>query len=414
MYEKVFDNVGVIIPGEIEKTEWILTKKKHEGLERLRAGLPVDRPMSKPQKLFCRRVPGHERAYTYRMGYQLAVGLYTGSDEWSRFTGSSLNRKNAKRKTNEATTPGIGEKVNGFNVGTDGLESAFPDQNVKPLNHGRISRSLRKRGGGLHVLSQRSKGKIRDKCTAFFRACGKKQRIFATLTFIQRVTDLEAVSILNKFLTALRKHFARLQYVWVAERQKNGNIHFHLIINRYLPIARYNGLWVEQQYNAGLRYGFITPEEIRSRVKDGTVQEILNPVHVKEVKSIYGLNWYLTKYITKQEIHPEWGEGFECAAWHCSRGVSRQFTSTCVSRSTFASTESEINIRVNRKTGQCWTPVIKNTAFYSVRWLVNKAYYLQFMREMETINGWVLSGMVPDKIPVLTWDYFREKYLSEN
>lgn len=53
---------------------------------------------------------------------------------------------------------------------------------------------------------------------------------------------------LHRFLDALSKHVKRryseeLSYVWVAELQKNGNIHFHILLNKRLPIAYYRKLW---------------------------------------------------------------------------------------------------------------------------------------------------------------------------
>lgn len=53
---------------------------------------------------------------------------------------------------------------------------------------------------------------------------------------------------LHRLLDALTKHCKRrynekLLYVWVAELQKNGNIHFHILLNQRLPVAYYRKLW---------------------------------------------------------------------------------------------------------------------------------------------------------------------------
>lgn len=53
---------------------------------------------------------------------------------------------------------------------------------------------------------------------------------------------------LHRFLDALTKHCQRrykekLLYIWVAELQKNGNIHFHLLINLFIPVGYTQSLW---------------------------------------------------------------------------------------------------------------------------------------------------------------------------
>jgi hypothetical protein len=382
----------------LERREFLPTPADNL-LDRIRAKRPV-----KKSDISCspkRRTSIHEKAFTYRLGYQMAVGCLVQGDEHSRFTGSSLNKKKRRAKKNTAAQE-IPFPVSEEIVSGDGSAGALSDLQSDPVNkslyHVRVSNASRRNKNGFHVISKRSAAKIRDKATAFFRAT-RKQKIFCTLTFIQHCTDRKAVEILNKFLTVVRGESENFQYLWVAERQpESGYIHFHLILNRRLEIRRFNSLWVQQQYNAGLRYGFITPEEIASRVADETIHEILNPVDVKKIHTIGRLSYYLTKYITKGNNGDASG-GFECAAWHCSRGVSRIFTASVVSRSTFAATESFINTRVNKETGEVFTGIPRENGdpnagrLYLVRWIVNKPYFLQFMREMETLNNWILGGL---------------------
>lgn len=101
--------------------------------------------------------------------------------------------------------------------------------------------------------------------------------------------------------------------VWVAERQQNGTIHFHLLTNDFMEIAIVNGYMAKALTNA----------KKRGIEKLATVEtEKYNGVDVKRVgqkkKSLIG---YLTKYITKNNIE------FYRLPWHCSRDVSRLFTS---------------------------------------------------------------------------------------
>lgn len=59
---------------------------------------------------------------------------------------------------------------------------------------------------------------------------------------------------LHRLLDALTKHYKRrfnekLLYVWVAELQKNGNIHFHIMIQKRVDLAYYRKLWKHGSVN---------------------------------------------------------------------------------------------------------------------------------------------------------------------
>lgn len=49
--------------------------------------------------------------------------------------------------------------------------------------------------------------------------------------------------MLNNFLTVLRQRFAIKHYIWRAEKQKNGNIHFHLILNEFIHHENIKNIW---------------------------------------------------------------------------------------------------------------------------------------------------------------------------
>lgn len=55
---------------------------------------------------------------------------------------------------------------------------------------------------------------------------------------------LEALTLLyRRKADKLNRPHANLNYIWVAELQKNGNIHFHLLIDQHIPISILNRLW---------------------------------------------------------------------------------------------------------------------------------------------------------------------------
>lgn len=209
----------------------------------------------------------------------------------------------------------------------------------------------------------------------------------------------------------MRKEFPQLQYIWIAERQlqTTNRIHFHIIVNVFLPIKRWNALWIVQQYNAGIKFPGYTMEEILQRNQDGNLQEILNPVDVKRVKSIGVLASYLTKYITKGNN----AGGFGCLAWHCSRQVSRLFLRTVTNWKVVKLASGIDNARFNRSTGEFFgmpQPVRERSGtkfFYTIWYLNQPARFLPFLRELEEINRYIMAG---DVSPGRVMQYLIEAY----
>ena len=319
--------------------------------------------------------------YTWRLSYHCCTGQYTGGDQVPALSGSSMNRKPAKKRPAGRRDPPADPR---------------------------------------HVMSTRSKAKIREKATSFYRSL-RKDRIFVTLTFIQHVDDRVGRQILNKFLTVVRKEIPGFEYLCIAEHQQQREtktIHFHVLSNKRLTIRRYNALWVLQQYNAGLTGKTaagreIPKSEIIDRYKDGTIGEVFNPVDVIPAWGISGLSWYLTKYVTKQET----GESFGCLTWHCSRRVSRLFTNQVVGPSTFAYMHSFRNWKIDRRTGECWTPKSIKGNFYMLVFVNNKPAVLERLGMLETVNKWIIDKRLPDKLSrdelmYIDWDYYRRSFIG--
>jgi hypothetical protein len=419
-------------------------------------GTPLELRNRKAKRQMARKIRGDELGYTWTMGYNNCVGRYTQGGKYPRFSGSSLNRnrqlsmnfdENKKDiQAGQRDTFKMALKVAG-KFSESGLRWPEELRNYIMLRNSETERKFRlwfstTQGGDadplpmhVHVLSARSRGKIKDKATAFFRASAG-DRVFCTLTFIAAVDDRTGVAILNKFLTALRKKFPKLLYLWVAERQENnvefpGNIHFHMILNKRLPVGQWNAMWVLQQYNEGLvgknEYGEqVDKAEIlrlydldvkekycgargRNGKKISRLQKVFNPFDVKRVRSIGGLSMYLTKYITKQKKNDPFG----CSVWHCSRRVSQLFTRTTVGPSAFAYMKSPANFRVDKETGECWAAREDRQAFYVIIYANNKTAPLKYLKEMEQINRWISAGETVDRMPEIDDDDYR-KYFCKN
>lgn len=164
----------------------------------------------------------------------------------------------------------------------------------------------------LRSLSRRSKQKIRKKITCFARCY--KRLSFVTLTFLNKVEDKQAVDILRKFLDNVKKRSTDFQYVWVAERQtKNaefaGNVHFHIITNKYWKIDKWWNYWLDLQKKNG-----IEPREKDFKPSSAFDVKQLNSSNIRSIAS------YVTKYVTKNNAK------FKCQVWNCSRRVSELYT----------------------------------------------------------------------------------------
>ena len=178
---------------------------------------------------------------------------------------------------------------------------------------------------------------------------------------------------------------------------------------------RFNGLWVLQQYNAGLtgkdRYGNrIAMQEVRDRVKARTVGKVLNPFDVKKIYGINGLSAYLTEYITKQKKD----DVFACLPWHCSRRVSRMFTRSIVGPSAFAYCCSFKNGKVDKETGEIFKVDVIRDAFFTMVYVNNKKAVLHYLQKMEQVNKWIIGGWSMDRLPLVADDDYRKYFVSEN
>ncbi len=182
-----------------------------------------------------------------------------------------------------------------------------PKQNSKAKKKGSKGNERAERS-----LSRRSKQKIRKKITCFARCY--KRLSFVTLTFLNKVSDEQAVNLLRKFVDNAKKRSDDFQYVWVAERQtKNdefkGNIHFHIITNKYWKIEKWWNYWIDLQLKNGIK-----PREKDFKPSSAFDVKQLNSNNIRSIAS------YVTKYVTKNDAK------FKCQVWNCSKRVSELYT----------------------------------------------------------------------------------------
>lgn len=159
-----------------------------------------------------------------------------------------------------------------------------------------------------------NKSKVKKKCYAISALeKSKKFLAFFTITFPMGLTDQVCYKLFNTWLTRCRKNAGLNTYLWVAERQKNGTLHYHLLTNDYMKI---------EIVNSYMAKALETEKRKGTEVLQKVDTSIYNGIDVKKVgKKKNALISYLTKYITKNDIE------FYRLPWHCSRDVSRLFTS---------------------------------------------------------------------------------------
>lgn len=151
---------------------------------------------------------------------------------------------------------------------------------------------------------------------------------FITLTLPSKQihSDSELTkTALHDFLNHLRKHYGLKHYVWKAEKQENGNIHFHITSNIYIHYLNLRELWIKclkplgyiDNYQENMKNYHIngfklnekllshwTVEQQISAYKYGVKTNWLNPncTDIHSVKNIKNLAGYISEYFTKQPL----------------------------------------------------------------------------------------------------------------
>jgi hypothetical protein len=159
--------------------------------------------------------------------------------------------------------------------------------------------------------------------------------------------------LLNQFLTEIRGRFGMENYVWRLEFQKNGNVHYHLVTDTYVPYGSIRNIWnrtIEKdgyvsdyqskmksmslmEYHNLYNYGNkVTFSENAKRYAKGAAENWSNPptVDVKSVVSNKAIAGYLSKYFAKDSKNQVICNEFDnpensksLRLWFCSRSLSK-------------------------------------------------------------------------------------------
>jgi hypothetical protein len=154
-------------------------------------------------------------------------------------------------------------------------------------------------------------GRSRRRC--MFALADMQPAHLLTLTF-QRVTDSRTCyRNLNTFLTWLRS-IGIQRYVWVAELQERGALHFHLLFEDEKPIQK---LWQWKSFSDESGRVIRRPNVAFAwnRIIGGNWEHLQAGVRIERVKTIKGGRSYICKYLSKGGADNfegrRWGSNYE-------------------------------------------------------------------------------------------------------
>ncbi len=97
--------------------------------------------------------------------------------------------------------------------------------------------------------------------------------------------------LLNRFLRDIKEKFGVLSYIYCSEAQKNGNIHFHIVIDKFINHKQIKEIW-NKVLNA---HGYIDVFEKKHGHREP------NSTDIHSFKKVNSIAAYLIKYFTKDE-----------------------------------------------------------------------------------------------------------------
>jgi len=193
-----------------------------------------------------------------------------------------------------------------------------------------------------------NKAKVRKRIIAL---CRLKQSYkflaFYSISFPAKAPDDVIYEIFNKWLTTCRTHHGLKTYVWVAERQKNGTLHFHILTNNFLEIYKVNRA-MAKCINTSVLQGKLSWGQSSLTLYNGVDVDSIQHTKRRQGESRAQYRWrlkeqkkhtikervkfatrYMTKYMSKSD------EVFTHLPFHCSRDISQLFTSLLLSDKDF-------------------------------------------------------------------------------
>lgn len=144
-----------------------------------------------------------------------------------------------------------------------------------------------------------------------YNSASFRKFVFITLTLpsyqFHSDKDLKK-SLLAPFMRNLRENCQCENYIWKAESQENGNLHFHVIVDQFVSKVLIDKYWL----NALESMGYLDEFEKKHGHR--------NPpcCNVQLVKNQHDIEKYIGKYVGKSENYRK----IDGAVWKCSKKLS--------------------------------------------------------------------------------------------
>lgn len=178
-----------------------------------------------------------------------------------------------------------------------------------------------------------------------------------TLPSKQIHTDLEIKKVcLDNFMNKLRYHCGKFSYVWKAEAQLNGNIHFHFIIDLYIDKKLCDKLW----HDSIELLGYVTSFEKKFGHRNPPTNKI---ERADSLKKVIG---YATKYIAKIDS----GRVIDGQVWYSSKDLQTNI-------------QAEVTMRENDE--RLIKRKLRNLGLYCVSNEYCEKFYLQQSEDIENL-----------------------------
>jgi hypothetical protein len=116
--------------------------------------------------------------------------------------------------------------------------------------------------------------------------------ITLTLPYAQFHSDNEIKKeALNRFIELMKSKYDVRFYYWVAEKQLNGNLHFHILVDRFIDWQ-----WIREAWNRRLEYlGYLDLFEQKNGHRNP------NSTDVQIIRNLSKSSDYVTKYTSKAD-----------------------------------------------------------------------------------------------------------------
>jgi hypothetical protein len=173
-----------------------------------------------------------------------------------------------------------------------------------------------------------NKSRLRNKIKAFSQIGDKRNfSKFITVSFPAGLPDINCKQALNTWLTKLRSMDKYFNYIWIAERQQNGTMHFHIITKTFFNIKVIN-------LHMAKTIDYIIKTS-RLRNINFSINKY-NGVDIQVIYRVKELSQYVTKYVTKNDTKME---GYPS---NCSKLISELFTRVQITDEEFKAVESRV------------------------------------------------------------------------